>query len=215
MKKAMCLILSFSLMFSLCACGPKDPEPTGDASKPGEETIQPDGEGDPNGGETGLDSIGDVDVEAGLFNVTITVPADFLDEGITQEQLDAQAKDSGFKSITLNDDGSATYVMTKAQHKEMMDGIKQSIDDSLSEMVGSEEYPSIVSIEANNDYTEYKIVVNTEEVGLAEGFLVMGLYIFSGMYHVFNGTEPGNINIKYINEATGAIIEEANSNDIG
>lgn len=107
------------------------------------------------------------------------------------------------------------FNMTKAQHKEMMDGIKQSIDESLSEMIGSEDYPSIVSIEANDDYTEYKIVVNTEEVGLAEGFLVMGFYIFSGMYHVFNGTEPGNINIKYINETTGAVIEEANSNDMG
>ena len=162
-----------------------------------------------------LDSIGDMDVEAGLFNVTITVPADFLDEEVTRERLDIQAKDSGCKSITLNDNGSAAYVMRKTRHKEMMDEIKQSIDESLSEMADSEEYPNVVSIEANDDYTRYKIVLNTEEVGLAEGILVMGLYISSRMYHVFNGTEPGNISIQYINEATGAVIEEANSNDIG
>ena len=215
MKKIVCLILAFSLLASLCACGSKDPVPAEPSNTPTEATNYASGENESGDDELGIDSIGDIDVESGLFNVTITVPADFLDEGVTQEDLDAQAKDSGYKSITLNDDGSATYIMTKAQHKEMMDGIKQSIDESLSEMIGSEDYPSIVSIEANDDYTEYKIVVNTEEVGLAEGFLVMGFYIFSGMYHVFNGTEPGNINIKYINETTGAVIEEANSNDMG
>lgn len=215
MKKIICLALVFSLLISLCSCGQKGQKPVESNSKSSEAEDRQPAENEPNDDEIGIDSIGDVDVESGLFNVTITVPADFLDEGVTQEDLDAQAKDSGYKSITLNDDGSATYIMTKAQHKEMMDGIKQSIDESLSEMVGSEDYPSIVSIDANDDYTEYKIVVNTEEVGLAEGFLVMGFYIFSGMYHVFNGTDPGNINIKYINETTGAVIEEANSNDMG
>lgn len=154
-------------------------------------------------------------VEKGLFDVTVTIPADFLDDGITQEQLDAQAKANGYKSITLNEDGSATYVMTKAQHKEMMDGIKQSIDESLSDMAGSADYPDVVSIDANDDYTKYKIVLNKDELGLQESFLVMGLYVFSGMYHIFNGTEVGNVNIQYVNEATGSVIQEVNSDNIG
>lgn len=215
MKKILCIILSFSLLASLCACGSKNSGPTEPSNIPTEADDHSSEVNESSDDEMGIGSIGDVGVESGLFDVTITVPADFLDEGITQEDLDAQAKDRGFKSITLNDDGSATYIMTKAQHKEMMDGIKQSIDDSLSEMVGSEDYPSIVSIETNDDYTEYKIVVNTEDVGLAESFLVMGFYIFSGMYHVFNGTEPGNINVQYINETTGSVIQEANSDDMG
>lgn len=213
MKRIVCLVLSFLFLVSLCSCGSKAPAPSETGGDSEEKNTQQTADSEPSEDEIGIGAIGDVD--SGLFNVTITVPADFLGEGVTQEQLDAQAKDSGFKSITLNDDGSATYVMTKAQHKKMMDEIKQSIDESFSEMVGSEEYPSIVSIEANNDYTKYKIVLNTEEVGLAEGFLAMGLYISSGMYHVFNGTEPGNIHIQYINETTGEIIQEANSDDMG
>lgn len=208
MKKVLSIVLALALLVSLSGCG-------GTASKEKTDVGQGESADKTEEERTDFDAIGDVDVDSGLFNVTITVPADFLDEGVTQEQLDVQAKDRGFKSITLNDDGSATYIMTKAQHKEMMDEIRQSIDESLSGMVGSEEYPSVVSIEANADYTEYKIVVNTEEIGLAESFLVMGLYIFSGMYHVFNGTEPGNINVQYINETTGAVIQEANSDDMG
>lgn len=213
MKKLLCLLLSLSLL--LCACGPKAPDPSASKDDPPQTANQSDEESKTQDDDLGLASIGDVDVDAGLFNVTITVPADFLDEGVTQENLDEQAKEKGFKSITLNDDGSATYVMTKAQHEEMMDGIRQSIDESLLEMANSEDYPSVVSIDANEDYTEYKITVNAEEVGLQESFLVLSLYVFGGMYHVFNGTEPGNINVQYVNETTGAVIQEANSDDMG
>lgn len=213
MKKLLCLLLSLSLL--LCACGPKAPDPSASKDDPPQTTNQSDEESKTQDDDLGLASIGDVDVDAGLFNVTITVPADFLDEGVTQENLDEQAKEKGFKSITLNDDGSATYVMTKAQHEEMMDGIRQSIDGSLLEMASSEDYPSVVSIDANEDYTEYKITVNAEEVGLQESFLVLSLYVFGGMYHVFNGTDPGNINVQYVNETTGAVIQEANSDDMG
>lgn len=213
MKKLLCLLLSLSLL--LCACGPKAPDPSASKDDPPQTANQSDEESKTQDDDLGLASIGDVAVDAGLFNVTITVPADFLDEGVTQENLDEQAKEKGFKSITLNDDGSATYVMTKAQHEEMMDGIRQSIDGSLLEMASSEDYPSVVSIDANEDYTEYKITVNAEEVGLQESFLVLSLYVFGGMYHVFNGTEPGNINVQYVNETTGAVIQEANSDDMG
>ena len=213
MKKLLCLLLSLSLL--LCACGPKAPDPSASKDDPPQTANQSDEESKTQDDDLGLASIGDVDVDAGLFNVTITVPADFLDEGVTQENLDEQAKEKGFKSITLNDDGSATYVMTKAQHEEMMDGIRQSIDASLLEMASSEDYPSVVSIDANEDYTEYKITVNAEEVGLQESFLALSLYVFGGMYHVFNGTEPGNINVQYVNETTGAVIQEANSDDMG
>lgn len=213
MKKLLCLLLSLS--FLLCACGPKAPDPSASKDDPPQTANQSDEESKTQDDDLGLASIGDVDVDAGLFNVTITVPADFLDEGVTQENLDEQAKEKGFKSITLNDDGSATYVMTKAQHEEMMDEIRQSIDGSLLEMASSEDYPSVVSIDANEDYTEYKITVNAEEVGLQESFLVLSLYVFGGMYHVFNGTEPGNINVQYVNETTGAVIQEANSDDMG
>lgn len=161
-----------------------------------------------------FDALGDVDVDSGLFNVTLTIPSDYVEEGTTQDQLDATAKEEGYKSATLNADGSVTYVITKAQHREMMDGISQGIDKSLSEMAGSEEYPTISRIEANSDYTEYKVYLNSEEVGFSESMATLGLYIFSGTYHVFNGTEPGNVNIQFLSESTGQVIQEANSNDM-
>ena len=54
-----------------------------------------------------ISSLGDVDVDKNLFDVTITVPKDFICE-ITQEELDAKATEKGFKCATLNSDGSVT-----------------------------------------------------------------------------------------------------------
>lgn len=193
------------------------PSQSVESTEPGKETGTPPEE--TNGPEESADvqdwgTLDGVDVDPSLFDVTLTVPKDYV-EGITQEELDASADEKGFKSAKLNDDGSVTYIMTKAQHKKMMDGVKEGIDKSLSEMSGSEEYPSIVKIEANDNYTKYKVYISAGEVGLSESLATMGLYIFSGTYHVFNGTEPDNVNIQFINEATGKVIEEANSKDVG
>ncbi len=98
-----------------------------------------------------LAELGEIEVNQGLFNVELTIPADYV-EGMTQDELDDTVDEEGYKSITLNEDGSATYVMTKEQHKKMMDEIKSSFNESMREMVGSETYPSFVSIEANNDF---------------------------------------------------------------
>ncbi len=159
--------------------------------------------------EVDIDAIGDASVDPGLFDVELTIPAYILCNA-TQEQLDQLAKDNGYKSATLNSDGSATYVMTKSQHKEMMDGIREDIKESLAEMTTSEDTPSIVKIEANDDYTQYKVFLNTEEVSASEEMSTIALYFYSGMFHVFNGTEPGNVNIQFVNETTGEIIKESN-----
>lgn len=209
MKRFLCLLLSFVMVLSLCACG-GNADSQSSAPQESENVQQAD---DVENSDAG--SGGDVEVEKGLFDVTLTIPADFFDGGTTQDDLDQEAKDNGYQSATLNDDGSVTYVMTKAQHQEMMQGIKDTIDSSLSEIAASEDYPGIVKVEANSDYTQYKVYLSTEEVGLSESMAVLSFYIFGGMYHVFNGTESGNINVQYISDATGEVIQEANSNDMG
>lgn len=157
---------------------------------------------------------GGLEADRGLFSVKITVPAEFVEEGMTQEKLDEQIKESKVKSATLNADGSVSYVMSKDQHKELMKGIREGIDNSLSEMAGSEDFPNVVSVEANGDYTKYTVTVSTEELGLEESISMLGFYLFSGTYHAFNGTEIDNVCVQFINEASGDVIEEFNSNDV-
>ena len=44
--------------------------------------------------------------------VEITIPSDYIGEDVTQDELDAAVeRTDGFKSATLNADGSVTYVL--------------------------------------------------------------------------------------------------------
>ena len=161
----------------------------------------------------GLDFISDLDVERELFDVKFTVPKDYV-EGKTQESLDAAAKEGDFKSATLNPDGSVTYEMSKKQHKKMMDEMAANIDTELNKMCGSEEYPDFVSITASENYTNFKVVSKSNELGLDESFSVLGFYMFGDMYNIFNGSEVDNIHVDFIYEATGEVFNSADSKDM-
>lgn len=234
MKRMVCLILSLSLSLSLCACGSGNAEADqGSASAPQDSSpVETDGNtvgsngdaaeagdnaGDSTGDDAGEDA-GDgagtgVEVDTGLFDVTITVPATYLGEGVTQEQLTEQAEEAGYKSITLNEDGSATYVMSKTRHKEMMDGMRQEFDETLKAMETSGAYPNFVSAAANGDYTQFIIEINADELAEEYAYMTLGLYLIAGSYHAFNGTQPENINIQFVSAETGEVLEEYNSRD--
>ena len=166
-----------------------------------------------NTGLEEVETIGDVDVDKGLFDVTITLPKDFVGE-ITQDALNASVKEKGYQSATLNDDGSVTFVMTKAQHKEVMQETKNQINNSLKEMVGSETYPNITSITANDNFSHFEIVTKNTSPDMAESFAALNLYIYGGMYATFNGEPVGNIHVDYINADSGEVISSADSDNM-
>ncbi len=160
------------------------------------------------------DTVGEVDVDKNLLTVELTIPADYMGE-TTQEDLSAIAKEKGYKSITLNDDGSATYVMSKTQHQEMMQELAININNGLSDMVASEDYPNFTEIVANDDFTEFKVTTTSTELGLNESLSVIAYYMYGGMYNVFNGTPTDNVHVDFINADSGEIINSADSSDMG
>jgi hypothetical protein len=191
-KKIYAILLATTLVLSLVACGGND-----DSSKES---------------ETNNDKI---EVDENLLTVELTIPSDFVGE-TTQEELNQTVEEEdGLKSITLNEDGSATYVMTKKKHKEMMSEIKIGIDEELQAMVGSEDYPNFTKVEANKDYTSFTITTTSTELDLVEAFSVMNFYMQGGLYNVFNGTPADNIHVDFVNATTGEIIESSDSSEIG
>ena len=161
-----------------------------------------------------LEAVGDLDVDKGIFDVTLTIPKDFVGD-TTQAKLDESANEKGYKSATLNSDGSVTYVITKAQHKEMMDGIRESINKGLSEMTTSGDYPNFTKVEANDDYTSFTVKIKGEELSMMDSMSVLGLYMYGGVYAAFNGTTVDNIHVDFVSDSTGAVISSANSKDMG
>lgn len=145
--------------------------------------------------------------------VEITIPSDYVGENATQEELDAKvAQTDGFKSATLNADGSVTYVMTEACHKKLMQELAQNIDAQLADMAGSSDYPNVISAEASSDYTSFTVTLSTDVVGLQDSLLTLAFYMYGGMYNAFNGTPVDNVCVQFVDQ-TGNVLEEANSRD--
>lgn len=204
MKRIITLILVLVLLVSLGACGKKDTaEPADNSSSAAE----------PDESASETEGLGAVEVDEGLFNVTVTVPAQFM-EGVTQDDLNTQASEGKYKSATLNEDGSVSIVMSKSQHDELLTTTAASLDEDLNAMVGSDEYPNLVSIEHNADFTDFTVTTKSTELDLAESFSVMMFYMAGGMYNAFAGNNVENVHIAFVNETSGNVIEEANSRDL-
>lgn len=199
MKRMIAFMLAVVIGLSCCACGGAA------ASKSGSDAAS----GEAGGASS---TVSTIDVDKGLFNVTITLPADFLDEEKTQADYDAIVKETnGLKSITLNEDGSATYVMTKKRHKEMLQDLADSYHESLDEMVSSEDYPNITAITVNDDFTNFTVTTKSTSLGLMESLSILIFYMEGGMYGAMSGVTPENIHVDFVNADTGEIIDSADS----
>ena len=148
--------------------------------------------------------------------VTITVPSNLLGEDArnTQAEYDAFAKESGYDSATLNDDGSVTYVMSNQKHDEIMQELRNTINSSFNDLKNEEGYEHIESISANNTFTEFSVVVSKEKIGFMDSALTFILRVSGEMYNIFNGTPTDNVAIKFVNSETGETIHEVNTSEL-
>ena len=196
MKRLVSLVLCVSMLLSLVACGtPQDAAAPENPAENPEVTEQP----------------ASIEVEKELFDVSVTLPADLMGE-ITQEELEEDSEH--FHSATLNEDGSVTFVMSKRQHKELLQELAASIREELDQMPGSENYPNVTKVEANEDFTVFTMTTTSEEPTLTESLSVMGFYIYGGMYGIFSGNDPENIHVDFVNAATGEVMASSDSSEL-
>lgn len=211
MKKLMALFLAFALCLSLAACASE--ESTASPNEAAEPTSSPETSSSEDV-SVSPEALGEIEVEENLFDVEITLPPDFVGEA-TQEELDAAAEEVGVHSITLNEDGSATYVMSKKQHKQLLAETADSINQSLEKMIGSEETPNITAVTAKDDFTHFTVTTTSTELGLSESMSVISFYLYGGMYGIFSGNTPDNIHVDFINEESGEVIYSTDSSQLG
>ena len=209
MRKLLSVALVLCIAATTVACGNSASQETTSATETVQETTAAESADE---ALSELDAVGDIEVEKELFDVTVTVPADYVGDA-TQEELSKEAEANGYK-IVLNDDGSATYTMSKSQHKKMMDELSDNINTALTDMVGSEDYPNFTDIKANDDFTQFTVTTKSEELNLTESISVMGFYMYGGMYNIFNGTAVENVHVDFVNADTGEIISSSDSKDM-
>lgn len=146
-----------------------------------------------------------VEVDKGLLNVEITIGADMLETfDETAEEFKASLEENeevDFKDVTINEDGSVTFKMSKSDHNKMMDEMLKSIDSSIAEITqNKEDYPNVIDITHDKDLLNWKIKMSSTEQNISESFLCFGLAIQSIFYHAYNGDEQADVVVDYVDE---------------
>lgn len=194
MKKRLLAILLFTLL-TMAACASKD-----DANEQADKSTQEDNKTE------------EMAVDKGLLNVEVTIPASFL-EGEDIDSVIAQAKEDGIKDVKKNDDGSVTYKMTKAQHKEMMKEMKASVTEYADSLINDEDFPSIQDIQHNDDFSKFTIEVDKEVFENSfDGFATLGLVMSGMFYQLYDGVDADklNVTIDTVDQSTGEVFSTVN-----
>ena len=150
---------------------------------------------------------GSVEVNKGLFNVEITLPASFF-EGEDIDQVITKAKADGVNEVIKNADGSLTYKMSKSQHKKMMAEMESSILNTIQETKTSGDFVSIKDIRNNKSFSEFTIVVNKAAFeNSLDSFASLGLGITGMFYQVFSGikAEDCKVTVNYMDQVDSKI----------
>lgn len=174
-----------------------------------EQETQVDQQSEDNAGE----SDESIEVDEGLFNVEITIPAS-LSESISEEDLSENVDEQGWTSGTKNLDGSVTYVMTKGQRDDYLEEMKQSLNETLEQTIAEE--PNVYKeITYNGNVSKFEVVVDREAYENSFSFIQFTINISAYFYQLFDGVPPDNflVEIDYVDEITGDIFDTYNSED--
>lgn len=139
-----------------------------------------------------------LEVDKGLLNVEIILPATMF-EGQDADEVISDAKEDGVNEVVSNDDGSYTFKMSKAKHKELLEEMKATVLEGMEEAKSSENFTSIEDVTSNKDFTEFTLVVEKEKFENSfDGFAAMGLGISGLYYQTFNGVKEDKIKVTII-----------------
>lgn len=185
MKKILAVLIAVTMIFTFCSCTNNSNEK--------------------NDNNSSL-----MDVDKSLLDVTINLPADMFKDK-SAEEIIANAKEEGYKSCTVNDDGSVTYVMSKTRYNEAVNEMKDSIAKGCTEKItDTSDYKYITDIRYNDDFSEFKIYIDTDVSETIDLFTTLELFLTASYYQSFIGYSADKLDTRLIvlNDATG---EEINS----
>lgn len=152
-----------------------------------------------------------IEVDKGLLNVEITLPASLVGED-GMEDFEASMKETVDSDITLNDDGSVTVKMSKSDHKKMLEELKEEFVASVDSIIEDESFVTIQDITYNKDLTNIQMIVSDQESfeNSFDGFATLSLGIGSLFYQAFDGKDltKDKITIEIVDQSTNETIHE-------
>lgn len=171
MKRVIALFLSAIMIFGVSACGSNTES------------------------EKSSDDSYIAEVDEGLLNVEITMPAHFFTD-TTEEDIKVAAEENGFKDCTINEDGSVTYKMSKSKHKEMLNDLKSSFDESIASLLeGESAVESFKDITYNENFSKIDVLIDRNLYSDWDNISFLLFYISGAYYQAFDGVKDEDIDI--------------------
>lgn len=152
-----------------------------------------------------------ISVEDNNSEVVITLPASLMEDTDPDEVI-AEAEEEGIH-VVVNDDGSVTYTMTRAQHNELLGEMAEGIQETIEDLRTSEDFVSIADVTANDSYSEFTMIVDREAYENSfDGFAAFGLGVSGIYYQLFQGVDPDNFQVlvHVQDEETGEVFNTIN-----
>ncbi len=198
------VVASMSSVLLLTGCSSNGGDTSGDDVTGDSVTTDSSEQDDPNS-----DDSDGIEVDKNLLSVEVTLPASLVSLGTetppTEDELkQAIAEDGSNMKVRLNDDGSATYKMSKREHKRILEEQRRStvelIDDGIAEESGI--YKSVTF---SDDLREFDVTVDREALENSMSFFGLTLVMSGSMYQAFAGQAEQYVIIRYMDESTGEI----------
>jgi len=151
----------------------------------------------------------DIEVDEGLFNVEVTLPAEIF-EGWSEENIAANTREAGASDYTINADGSVTYIMSKAAHDEAVQEMRDGIDFRIQEAVN--ERPNVFkSVTYNDAVSKFEVTVDKDayEADMGASFIGFNLGLSGTYYQMFEGvpTDDREVVINFIDASTNEVFD--------
>jgi Adhesin P1 N-terminal domain len=209
--KNLCGLLCVMLLILLTSCSSTEQTQTNQNENENEPDKKEEKQAkDQSVEEQNLEEEKPIEVDKGVLNVEVTLPASLF-QGEDLDRVIAEAKAAGIGEVSKNSDGSITYRMSKAKHKEMMMQMEKDLIRSIEEMKNNADLVSVQDITHNQSFSEFTLVVDKEAYKNGfDGFAVLGLGISGMFYGILNGVDPDDnkIIIFVVDEATQEVFEE-------
>lgn len=217
MNKASLLLPVMVLLLAGCSAAQGPGSSDAAATAPSIETADEGQTSLPQGSADGEQAQGAAETaqEAAVVKQYRTIVIPTMYESVTsQEEADEIAKTNGYESASLEEDGSLTIVMEEDVYQQMIGEFLESVQKGTQEIVGDGSVSSIKKIEYNDDLSVFTVSVDTDEIGIIERQAAEELVMYGTLYHIYTGNNVDHIQVDFVNEESGDVIESADSGSL-
>ena len=147
----------------------------------------------------------------------VIISPDFFGVNENEEDIKNEVKSWGGENIIIDPDTKAVIVdMSVEKYDEYVNSLKQKLEKCMETIkTDNKKYPYISDVKANDELNQFDIYCK-KDIRMEKTISAIELYLDSATYQVFKGVpqKDATVDINYIDEETGNIIETMNTSQL-